>query len=138
MRRIRSRDTLPELLVRSGMHNLGFRFRIAESNLPGRPDIVLPKWRTVILVHGCYWHQHARCVDGHVPKTKRSYWVPKLTSNVERDRRNKRALRRLGFEVFVVWECEALSPQNLALKLDLIARRTRGRSVQPELPARGR
>ncbi|MBF5044507.1 DNA mismatch endonuclease Vsr [Aggregicoccus sp. 17bor-14] len=126
MRRIRSRDTRPELLVRRALHRLGFRFRLSEQRLPGRPDIVLPRWQTVVFVHGCYWHQHSRCVDGHVPKTKRGYWVPKLERNVERDKENRHALRQLGYKVFVVWECEALRPTTLAARLGVISERIRG------------
>lgn len=138
MRKIRSRDTRPELLVRSGLHRLGFRFRLAARGLPGRPDIVLPRWHAAVLVHGCYWHQHSRCIDGHVPKTKRGYWVPKLEQNVRRDRRNRAALRKLGYTVFVVWECEAVRPEKLAPKLAQISRRVRNGTRYPPRPARGK
>ena len=125
MRRIRSQNTRPELLVRSAFHRQGFRFRLVDHRLPGRPDIVLPKWRTIVFVHGCYWHQHERCVDGRLPKTKRGYWVPKLARNVERDSENRRDLRRLGFRVFVIWECEAVKPDVLAVKVRLINQKIR-------------
>lgn len=98
---------------------------MVDHRLPGRPDIVLPKWRTIVFVHGCYWHQHERCVDGRLPKTKRGYWVPKLARNVERDSENRRDLRRLGFRVFVIWECEAVKPDVLAVKVRLINQKIR-------------
>ena len=104
MSRIRSTDTKPEMLVRKALHKLGFRFRLHIRNLPGQPDIVLPKHRTVIQVKGCFWHGH-NCPDGRLPKSNRSYWVPKLIRNRERDRSNERKLRRLGWSVHCLWEC---------------------------------
>src|SRR5436309_444112 len=84
MRRITSTDTRPEVLVRRVLHRMGFRFRLHQKDLPGKPDIVLPKWRTVILVHGCFWHGHD-CCEGHLPKTNTDYWAPKLERNRRRD-----------------------------------------------------
>lgn len=104
MARIRSVDTQPEMIVRRALHRLGFRFRLHARNLPGRPDIVLPKYRTVIQVKGCFWHGHC-CVDGHIPKSNVNYWAPKLLRNRERDRTNDRKLRRLGWSVRSLWEC---------------------------------
>lgn len=105
MSRIRSRDTKPELLVRSLVHRLGYRFRLHVSDLPGKPDIVLPRHEKVILVHGCYWHMH-RCRYGRVvPKTNTEFWQQKRQGNVDRDRRNLRELRRLGWQTLVLWEC---------------------------------
>lgn len=101
---IRSTDTKPEMLVRRALHGLGFRFRLHERALPGRPDIVLPKYRTVIQVKGCFWHQHS-CRGGTLPKSNREYWIPKLTRNCERDISNERKLRRLGWSVHSIWEC---------------------------------
>lgn len=112
MRAIRSRDTAPELRVRSELHKLGFRFRIAPKKLPGRPDIVLRRWNAVVLIHGCFWHQHSRCVDRHLPATRKGYWVPKLRRNVARDAENRAALEGLGFQVFVVWACEIESSED--------------------------
>src|SRR5579859_7787237 len=103
MAKIRSRNTKPELLFRKALHQKGFRFRL-DSDLPGRPDIVLKRLKTVIQVRGCFWHQHS-CIDGHVPKSHLSYWKPKLERNCQRDKRNGRKLRMLGWSVFVVWEC---------------------------------
>lgn len=104
MSRIRSKDTKPEMLVRRELHRLGFRFRLHVRGLPGKPDIVLPKHRTVIQVKGCFWHGHT-CIDGRIPKSNREYWVPKLLNNRRRDSSNDRKLRRLGWSVRNLWEC---------------------------------
>jgi len=104
MAQIRSKDTRPELLVRGALHRLGFRYRLHVRELPGRPDIVLPKLRKIIEVKGCFWHGH-NCVDGRVPKSNREYWKPKLLRNQMRDRSNVRKLRRLGWSVSCLWEC---------------------------------
>lgn len=106
MSRIRSKDTGPERLVRSLLHRAGFRYRLHRRDLPGTPDLVFPSRHKIVLVNGCFWHQHSGCVDGRVPKTRVGYWAPKLKKNRLRDRRNIRALRRLGWQVEVVWECE--------------------------------
>jgi DNA mismatch endonuclease (patch repair protein) len=104
---IRSRDTGPEIVVRRVLHANGYRFRLGGCGLPGRPDVVLPRHRTVVRVHGCFWHQHKRCRTGRrVPQSNPGYWVPKLARNVARDRRDRLALRRLGWRVVTVWECE--------------------------------
>jgi DNA mismatch endonuclease (patch repair protein) len=105
MSRIRSVNTKPELLVRRALHGLGYRFRLHVRSLPGCPDIVLPKHRTIIQVKGCFWHGHS-CRDGRLPSTNVEYWTPKLLRNRERDNTNERKLRRLGWSVFCVWECK--------------------------------
>jgi len=114
MSHIRSKDTKPEMLVRQALHWLGFRFRLHVRDLPGHPDIVLPKHQTIIQVKGCFWHGHT-CGDGRLPKSNRSYWVPKLLKNQERDKSNEQKLRRLGWSVRTLWECRicALSQENL-------------------------
>lgn len=104
MSRIRSKDTKPEILVRKALHRLGFRFRLHVRVLPGRPDIVLPKYRVIIQVKGCFWHGHT-CRDGRLPKSNRGYWVPKLLRNKQRDISNDRKLRRMGWSVRNFWEC---------------------------------
>jgi len=108
MSRIRSKDTKPEMLVRKALHRLGFRFRLHVRELPGHPDIVLPKYRMVIQVKGCFWHGHT-CPDGRLPKSNRDYWVPKLHANQRRDVANDRKLRRLGWSVRNLWECRVCS-----------------------------
>lgn len=104
MAAIRSADTKPEAAVRRTAHRLSFRYRLHVSGLPGRPDLVFPRLRAVIFVHGCFWHQH-RCSDGRLPGSRQEYWLPKLKRNQERDRTNRRKLRRLGWQVLVIWEC---------------------------------
>ena len=105
MSRIRSRDTKPEIVVRSLLHRMGYRFRLHRKDLPGRPDVVLPRHRKAILVHGCFWHGHG-CKLGPVPKSNQSYWSPKIAGNRARDARNARALAELGWTVLELWECE--------------------------------
>ncbi|MBU3727876.1 MAG: DNA mismatch endonuclease Vsr [Phycisphaerales bacterium] len=105
MRSIRGSDTGPERIVRSALHRRGFRFRINVRSLPGTPDIVLPALRTVILVHGCFWHRHGRCRLAAMPQTRSEYWAAKFAANRRRDRRVAAALERLGWRVIVVWEC---------------------------------
>jgi DNA mismatch endonuclease, patch repair protein len=122
MAAIRSRNTKPEMRVRSALHALGYRFRLHRKDLPGRPDIVLPRLRTVIFVHGCFWHCH-RCKYGSAtPATRADFWAAKRAGNVARDRRNRSALRRAGWRVFVLWECEvrtAAAAQARVAKLHL-------------------
>lgn len=101
---IKGRDTQPELSVRRELHRQGLRFRLHQKDLPGRPDLVFPKYRTVIFVHGCFWHQHG-CSNSKVPKSRPDFWEPKLQKNRERDERAKLSLLALGWRVGVVWEC---------------------------------
>lgn len=103
---IRGKNTKPEIIVRRFLHRLGFRFQLHRRDLPGRPDIVLPKYRTVVEVRGCFWHQHEGCRFAYMPKSNREFWEAKLNGNRERDRRNIRELARLGWRVIEVWECE--------------------------------
>lgn len=105
MSRIRGKDTKPEMIVRSLVHQMGFRFRLHRKDLPGKPDLVLPRHRKVIFVHGCFWHMH-RCRYGRViPKTNTEFWQNKRTGNVQRDRTNIRKLRQSGWQTLVIWEC---------------------------------
>lgn len=117
MSRIRSRDTTPELIVRKVLTELGYKFRLHRKDLPGKPDIVLPKYGTAIFVHGCFWHQHSGCIDCSNPKTNSKYWRPKLLANVQRDRKHRRRLRRLGWNPVVIWECQALKRTTLRNRL---------------------
>lgn len=103
---IRGKDTKPEMIVRRFLHHAGFRYRLHMKDLPGKPDIVLPKYRTVIFVHGCFWHRHPGCPLAATPKSNEKFWRDKLDGNVERDQRNVSALEDVGWRVFVVWECE--------------------------------
>ena len=102
---IRSKDTKPELLIRKLLHRLGYRFRLHRRDLPGKPDIVFPSRCKAIYVHGCFWHHHTSCSVGHVPHSRRGFWIEKFRRNTERDARNLNALRALGWQVLVIWEC---------------------------------
>ena len=106
MSRIRGKDTAPEKTLRTALHKAGFRYRIHVRDLPGCPDIVFPGRKKLIFVHGCFWHSHANCRLGALPKSKLSYWKPKLQANVKRDQRNIRKLRRQGWGVLIVWQCK--------------------------------
>lgn len=106
MSRIRGKNTTPELVVRRFLHRLGYRYTLHQKELPGTPDLVFPTRRKVIFVHGCFWHHHHRCRDGRVPKSRVGYWSLKLRRNVERDGKSVQRLRRLGWKVMTVWECE--------------------------------
>src|SRR5213080_3897737 len=105
MGRIRSKDTRPERVVRSMLHMMGYRFRLHRKDLPGKPDIVLPRHRKIVLVQGCFWHGHT-CQLASKPKSNRGYWGPKIQTNRKRDRRNKTALKRAGWQVLELWECD--------------------------------
>lgn len=117
MSRIRGRDTEPEKIVRSMLHRMGYRFRLHRRDLPGRPDIVLPRLRSVIFVHGCFWHRHPGCRYATTPKTRAEFWQKKFEENVERDRRNIAALREAGWRVLCVWECETRDLEGLEHQL---------------------
>src|SRR5581483_6584003 len=106
MRRIRSKDTAPEMIVRRLVHSLGYRFRLHRKDLPGRPDLVFPARRKAIFVHGCFWHQHIACIDGRTPKSRSEYWAAKLQANRIRDEKSLVALGHLGWRSLVLWECE--------------------------------
>lgn len=106
MRRIRSKGMQPELLVRSLLHRMGYRYSLHNTRLPGRPDLVFGPRRKAIFVHGCFWHQHSECREGRLPHSRKDYWYPKLTRNVERDRQSQATIRALGWKSLVVWECE--------------------------------
>jgi len=106
MSRIRDKNTKPEIKVRSLLHKLGYRFRLHRKDLPGKPDIVLPKHNTVIFVHGCFWHRHHRCKYAYKPKSRIDFWETKFKENVNRDRRNRKRLIQLGWKVITIWECK--------------------------------
>jgi DNA mismatch endonuclease (patch repair protein) len=120
MAAIRGRDTTPELTVRKILHQLGYRFRLHRRDLPGTPDIVLPRYRTVIFVHGCFWHRHPGCRFTTNPKTRREFWEEKFKKNIERDNRNRSQISAMGWSAIVIWECEIKHPDCLATKLRLI------------------
>lgn len=113
MARVRGTDTKPEMLVRTVTHRLGFRYRLHRRDLPGCPDLVLPRHKKVIFVHGCFWHGHERCPRSARPTTNTAFWEKKLQGNIERDRRNEEALVRAGWKVLVVWECGTRDAEKL-------------------------
>lgn len=117
MRSVRQKHTSPELEVRRALHALGYRFRLHRKDLPGRPDIVLPKHRTAVFVHGCFWHRHSGCSKSTTPKTRHEFWNAKFERNKARDAESVRALENMGWKVGVVWECEAHDPKTLNAKI---------------------
>ena len=124
MSRIRGKDTTPELQVRSIVHRLGYRFRLHARDLPGSPDLVLPRLETVIFVHGCFWHRHRGCRYATTPSTRRTFWQAKFDANVARDTRTAASLRRLGWSVITVWECQLRKPERVVARLErLLAER---------------
>ena len=106
MARVRGRDTVPELAVRRIAHRMGLRFRLHRKNLPGRPDLVFPKHRLAVFVHGCFWHRHEGCRYASTPKSRAAFWTEKFAANVKRDARQEAALRTLGWQILVIWQCE--------------------------------
>ena len=106
MSRIRSKDTNPEIIVRKFLFSKGFRYRLHDKNLPGKPDIILKKYKTVILVHGCFWHGHDNCKYYVIPKTRTEWWKQKINKNKERDANNKEKLIETGWNVYEIFECE--------------------------------
>ncbi|MGI6496355.1 MAG: very short patch repair endonuclease [Kiritimatiellia bacterium] len=129
MSRIRSGDTQPEKVVRSTLHRLGFRFSLHAKHLPGRPDVVLRKWKCVVFVHGCFWHRHPGCPVATTPKSRTAFWTEKFERNVARDSSVKARLEALGWRVVTVWGCETKDP--LALATRLFAEITAGRPDAP-------
>jgi len=117
MSRIRGKDTLPEIRVRSALHRMGYRFRIHRGDLPGNPDIVFVSRRIAVFVHGCFWHRHRGCKNCTTPTHRRIFWVNKLEGNALRDKRNRQQLHSLGWKTFVIWECETEKPPTLREKL---------------------
>jgi DNA mismatch endonuclease (patch repair protein) len=120
MARVRSRDTTPEKRVRSWLHRKGYRFRLHREDLPGCPDIVLPKYKTAIFVHGCFWHRHEGCKRASMPEAHKDYWLTKFERNVVRDERVQQELRDQGWQVVVVWECETREGSILERRLSFL------------------
>jgi DNA mismatch endonuclease (patch repair protein) len=122
MRAVRSANTIPELVVRSAAHRLGLRFRLHAKALPGKPDLVFPRRGVAVFVNGCYWHRHPNCQKASRPKSNTAFWTAKFNSNVARDKKNYAALRRLGWQVVIVWQCEV---KNRELATETLTKRFR-------------
>lgn len=125
MSRIRGKDTGPELMVRKYLFSKGLRYRLHGKGLPGRPDIVLKKYGTVVIVNGCFWHGHSRCPIFKMPKSKTAFWRAKILRNRARDERDLRALRKLGWKPVVVWECQ-LKKDRFSKTMERIVRKVLG------------
>lgn len=119
MAAIRGKNSAPELAVRRFLHHAGLRFRLHKKELPGKPDIVLPRWRTVVFVHGCFWHRHPGCGYTATPQTRADFWQRKFDGNVKRDIAQQAALKAMGWRVFIIWECEITDQ----LRLESLVRR---------------
>ena len=134
MAKIRGKNTGPERAVRSLLHRAGYRFRIHVRGLPGTPDVVLPKYRTVVFVHGCFWHRHRGCKIATMPHSHVAFWTEKFRRNVANDTRHRRKLRRLGWRVVVVWSCQLKHPDRILAKIEqaLRPRHRTCRLVQPQ------
>lgn len=117
MSRVRAKDTKPEMVVRRLVHAMGYRYRLHVAELPGRPDLVFPGRKAVIFVHGCFWHRHTGCKLARLPKSRLDFWLPKLEANRQRDTVVLRSLRRSGWRVLVVWECQTKQPEALTRRL---------------------
>ena len=130
MGRVRGKDTGPEIAVRRLVHRLGYRYRLHRKDLPGTPDLVFPRLKSVIFVHGCFWHRHPdpKCALARLPKSRLGFWEPKLTANRERDLRNQAALAEAGWRILVVWECELGDKERLENKLEEFLEGACGRS----------
>ncbi len=117
MSRIRGSNTRPEIKLRSMLHRSGYRFRVNVKNLPGKPDIVLPKYKTIIFLHGCFWHRHSNCRYAYTPKTRQAFWLNKFKANASRDKKVNRSLRNLGWQIVIVWECEMKAPRRVLSRI---------------------
>ena len=122
MRSVHGKNTLPEMQVRRMLFRAGFRFRLHDAKLPGKPDIILPKYRTIIFVNGCFWHRHPGCKKATTPSSNTVYWEEKFKQNVDRDQRTEQKLKELGWNLIIVWECELKQPEFLASLPDKICK----------------
>lgn len=132
MSRIRGKDTRPEILVRKGLHSRGFRFRLQDRHLPGRPDIVLPKWGVAVMVNGCFWHGHEGCRFATKPKSNADFWKAKIARNRHRDEVTTAHLEALGWYVVTVWECELRGADAVRVRLDALAEEIRKAGAQKD------
>ena len=126
MLRIKGKNTKPEFIVRSLLYKMGYRFRLHRKDLPGTPDIVLPKYKTVIFVHGCFWHRHKGCKYAYTPKSRVKFWKDKFTETVKRDKQHLKQLKENGWKVFIVWECETKDMDRLKKIINKILQEING------------
>ena len=131
MSRIRGKDTKPELALRKVLHGLGLRYRLHGAGLPGKPDLVFPKYKTVVFVHGCFWHRHAGCSIATIPKSNTPFWSDKFAKNVARDARVGESLQASGWSVLVAWECELSTPAKARATGEKIAAAVKARGKHP-------
>ena len=129
MAAVKQRETAPEMTVRAALHAIGFRFRTHVGTLPGRPDVVFPKFKTILMVHGCFWHHHRNCARATIPNANRDFWLKKFVGNSRRDKLNASHLRRLGWRVLTVWECR-LTPSRFRKTVETLSRKIR--NAQPD------
>ena len=122
MSKVSGKNTKPEKKIRSGLHRLGFRFRLNDKKLPGKPDIILRKYNKIIFVHGCFWHHHMNCPKSKMPQTRKDFWENKIKNNVIRDQENIEKLERMGWCVAIVWECATKKQENLIQTIDALNR----------------
>jgi len=134
MTRISGSNTTPEVLVRKALFAFGFRFRLNDKRYPGKPDIVLPKHKAVIFVHGCFWHQHEGCPKSKRPETRKEFWSTKLDANIERDQRNIERLKALGWRVAIVWECAIKKKLSFENTMDLLEEWIRSENIKIIIP----
>nr|WP_154336399.1 very short patch repair endonuclease [Paracoccus sp. S-4012] len=127
---IRGKDTKPELVLRRALHGLGFRYRLHAKEIPGKPDLLLPKYRAVIFVHGCFWHRHSKCRYSTTPATRPEFWAAKFKANVARDEAARSALLSGGWRVATVWECGLRNQESVAASRDIVAAWLHGREVE--------
>jgi DNA mismatch endonuclease (patch repair protein) len=106
MSKIRSKNTLPEIRIRKALWKLGYRYRLHYKKLPGKPDIVIVREKIAIFVHGCFWHRHKNCIEASIPKSNSEYWETKINKNIERDKRNQKIIKKMGWKIVVIWECK--------------------------------
>lgn len=127
MSKISGKETKPEILVRKYLFSKGFRYRKNDKKLAGKPDIVLPKYKTVIFIHGCFWHHHKDCPKAALPATNREFWENKISKNVERDAQNRKDLRKLGWNVIEIWQCRIKNRDLFAITMQDVIRKIQGK-----------
>jgi len=130
MSKVKHKNTQPEKIIRSLIHQMGYRFRLHQPDLPGKPDIVLPKYRKIILVNGCFWHGHENCPRAKLPKNNNNFWLKKIESNKNRDRDNINALKKLGWEVMVIWQCEIKNQIEIQQRLKIFINDFKGEKAE--------